>query len=169
MKMFRKNLCDKVSRMKNLRLLSSSFFRALRRGVLHFLCGRIFHGENRETKLPVFAFFKKAEKRPKVWAETGVKNRKIIFSVASIFNSCPSRSFWTPELLSQSFLRCHNCANSFVEDEKISLFCLFRTDQNDRILIGEIYTRSTGRTENSDTSMSKSSDRPSQRTPRTNS
>ena len=73
--MFRKNLCDKVLRMKNLRLLSSLFFRALHRGVLHFLRGRIFHGENCETKSPVFAFFKKAEKRPKVWAETGVKNR----------------------------------------------------------------------------------------------
>ena len=74
MKMFRKNLCDKVSKMKNLRLLSSSFFRALRRGVLRFFGRRIFHGENRETKSPVFAFFKKAEKRRKVWAETGVKN-----------------------------------------------------------------------------------------------
>ena len=83
-------------------------------------------------------FFKKAEKRRKVWAETGVKNWKIIFSVASIFDSCPSRSFWTPELLSQPFLRCRNRANIFVEDEKIYLFCEFRTDQNDRILIGQI-------------------------------
>ena len=74
MKMFRKNLCDKVSRMKNLRLLSSSFSRALCRGVLHFLCGRIFHGENRETISPVFACFKKAEKSPKVRCETGGKN-----------------------------------------------------------------------------------------------
>ena len=98
MKMFRKNLCDKVSRMKNLRLLSSSFFRTLRRGVLRFLCGRIFHGENRETKSPVSAFLKKAEKRRKVRAETGVKNRDALFSVASIFECRPSRSFWTPEL-----------------------------------------------------------------------
>ena len=75
MKMFRKNLCDKVSGMKNLRLLSSSFFRALRRGVLGFFGRRIFHGENRETKSPVFAFFKKAEKRPKVRCERGGKNR----------------------------------------------------------------------------------------------
>ena len=98
MKMFRKNLCDKVSRMKNLRLLSSSFFRALRRGVLRFFCQRIFHGENRETKSPVLTFLKKAEKSRKVRAETGVKNRKTLFSVAFIFNSRPSRSFWTPEL-----------------------------------------------------------------------
>ena len=98
MKMFHKNLCDKVSKMKNLRLLSSSFFRALRRGVLHFLCGLSFHGENCKTKSPDFAFFKKAEKRRKVWAETGVKNRKTLFSVAFIFECRPSRSFWTPEL-----------------------------------------------------------------------
>ena len=63
MKMFCKNLCDKVSKMKNLRRLCSSFFRALRRGVLSFLCRRIFHRENRETKWPVLAFF---PKKPKV-------------------------------------------------------------------------------------------------------
>ena len=60
--MFRKNLCDEVSKMKNLRLLCSSFFRALRCGVLRFFCGRIFHRENRETKSPVLTFLKKAEK-----------------------------------------------------------------------------------------------------------
>ena len=58
MKMYRKNLCDKVSKMKNLRLLSSSFFRADRRGVLLFFGRRIFHGENRETKSSVFTFEK---------------------------------------------------------------------------------------------------------------
>ena len=67
MKMFRKNLCDKVSRMKNLRLLSSSFFHADRRGVLHFLFGRIFHGENHETKSPVLSFFKKKRKAMKMF------------------------------------------------------------------------------------------------------
>ena len=40
--MFCKNLCDKVSRMKNLRLLSSSFFRDRRRGVLCFLVDAFF-------------------------------------------------------------------------------------------------------------------------------
>ena len=98
MKMFRKNLCDKVSKMKNLRLLSSSFFRADRRGVLRFFCRRIFHRENRETKSPVSTFLKKAEKSRQVRAETGVKNRKTLFFVASIFECRPSRSFWTPEL-----------------------------------------------------------------------
>ena len=53
MKMFRKNLCDKVSKKKNLRLLSSPCFRADRRGVIRFFGRRIFHGENRETKSPV--------------------------------------------------------------------------------------------------------------------
>ena len=61
MKMFRKNLCDKVSRMKNLRLLSCLFFRADRRGVLRFFCRRIFHRENRKTKSPVLTFLKKRE------------------------------------------------------------------------------------------------------------
>ena len=76
MKMFRKNLCDKVSKMKNLRLLSCSFFRADRRGVLRFFGRRIFHGENRETKSPVLTFWKKAEKRRQVRGETGGKNRR---------------------------------------------------------------------------------------------
>ena len=62
MKMFRKNLCDKVSKMKNLRLLLSCIFRADRRGVLFFFGRRIFHGENRETKSSVFTFFEKSQK-----------------------------------------------------------------------------------------------------------
>ena len=61
MKMFRKNLCDKVSRMKNLRLLSSSFFRADRRGILRFFGGRIVHREKRETKWSVLSFFQKTK------------------------------------------------------------------------------------------------------------
>ena len=84
--MFRKNLCDKVSKMKNLRLLSFSFFRADRRGVLRFFCRRIVHGENRETKSPVFTFLKKAEKRRKVRAETGVKNRKLHLLLINFHN-----------------------------------------------------------------------------------
>ena len=66
LKMFRKNLCDKVSKMKNLRLLSSSFFRADRCGVLCFFSQRIFHRENCKTKSPVFPFLKKSKKRRKV-------------------------------------------------------------------------------------------------------
>ena len=58
LKMFCKNLCDKVSTMKNLRLLSSSFFRARRRGVLHFFGRRIFHGENRETNCHIGVNFR---------------------------------------------------------------------------------------------------------------
>ena len=61
MKMFRKNLCDKVSKMKNLRLLSSSFFRADRRGILCFFGGRIVHREKRKTKWSVLSFFKKTK------------------------------------------------------------------------------------------------------------
>ena len=62
MKMFRKNLCDKVSKMKNLRLLSCSFFRADRRGVLRFFSRHIFHRENCKTKSTVFTFLKKRRK-----------------------------------------------------------------------------------------------------------
>ena len=57
MEMFCKNLCDKVSKMKNLRLLSSSFFRADRHGVFCFHCRCNFLGENCKTNLPVFTFF----------------------------------------------------------------------------------------------------------------
>ena len=75
MKMFRKNLCDKVSKIKNLRWLSCSFFRAVRRGILRFFGRRIFHGENRKTKSPILSFLKKAKKRRKVRGETGGKNQ----------------------------------------------------------------------------------------------
>ena len=61
MKMFCKNLCDKVSKMKNLRLLSFSFFHADRRGILLFFGRRIFHRENCKTKWSVLSFFKKPE------------------------------------------------------------------------------------------------------------
>ena len=58
MKMFRKNLCDKVSKIKNLRWLSCSFFRADRRGILCFFGRRIFPRENCKTKSPVLTFFR---------------------------------------------------------------------------------------------------------------
>ena len=61
MKMFRKNLCDKVSKIKNLRWLSSSFFRAVRRDILRFFARHIFHGENRKTKSHILSFFKKTK------------------------------------------------------------------------------------------------------------
>ena len=98
LKMFCKNLCDKVSRMKKLRWLFSCFFRAVHRGVLHFFDWHIFHGENHETKSPVLTFLKKTWKKRKVQGEMGVKNKKMLFSIASIFKGCPSWSFWTPKL-----------------------------------------------------------------------
>ena len=75
MKMFCKNLCDKVLKIKNLRWLSCSFFRAVRRGILRFFARHIFHGENCKTKSPVSGFLKKAKKRRKVRGETGGKNQ----------------------------------------------------------------------------------------------
>ena len=169
MKMFRKNLCDKISKMKNLRWLSCLFFRAGRRGILRFFCRRIFHGENRETKSPVLTFLKKAEKSRKVRAKTGVKNRKTLFFVASIFDSRPSRSFWTPKLLSQPFLKCRNGANIIVEETKNRKFLQLSDRSKRSKLIPQIYTQSKGRTEILCASMSKSSDRPSKRTPPFNS
>ena len=66
LKMFCKNLCDKVSKIRNWRWPSCSFFHALCCGVLCFFCQSIFHGENHETKSAVlttnssfFFFFKK--------------------------------------------------------------------------------------------------------------
>ena len=74
--MFRKNLCDKISKMKNLRLLSSSFFRALRHGVLRFFGRRIFHRENRKTKSPILTFLKIHEP---VWKKSIFKNQFLNF------------------------------------------------------------------------------------------
>ena len=62
LKMFCKNLCNKVLKMKNLRWPSSLFFHPLHCGVLWFFCPCIFPGENRETKSLVLTFLKKAEK-----------------------------------------------------------------------------------------------------------
>ena len=78
--MYRKNLCDKVSKMKNLRWLFSSFFRADRRGVLRFFGRRNFHQENCETKLPVLTFFEKSRKIAKSLAKNeGEKSKNIFF------------------------------------------------------------------------------------------
>ena len=75
LKMFCKNLCDKVSKIKNWRCTFYSFFHALRRGVLCFFCWCIFHGENCKTKLPVLTFLKKLEKA-KSTGRNGGGNRK---------------------------------------------------------------------------------------------
>ena len=74
MNMFRKNLCDKILKMKNLRLLSSSFFRALRHGVLRFFGRRIFYGENCKTKSPVLTIFQATHHFRGSWShEYGIK------------------------------------------------------------------------------------------------
>ena len=57
-----KNLCDKSSKIKNLRWQFSCIFRCLRRGVLRFFCRRHFHGENCRSKSPVLQISKKVEK-----------------------------------------------------------------------------------------------------------
>ena len=71
--MFCKNLCDKVSKIKNWRCTFYSFFRALRCGVLCFFCQCIFHGENRK-KTAFFAFFKKSQNRWFCFAIFSMKN-----------------------------------------------------------------------------------------------
>ena len=102
--MFCKNFCDKVSRMKKLRLPYSCFFHAVHRGVLHFFNRDILHGENHETKSPVLTFLKKKnlKKSKKYRAKWGSKIKRTLFSIASIFKGCLSRSFWTPKLFPQT-------------------------------------------------------------------
>ena len=46
-----KNLCDKVSKIKNLKWLLRRNFCCLHPGVLHFFCRHCFHGEFRKTPL----------------------------------------------------------------------------------------------------------------------
>ena len=60
-----KNLCDKVSKIKNLSWQFCWMFRRLPRGVLQFFCRRCFHGEICETKWPLFNFLDNFQRRPK--------------------------------------------------------------------------------------------------------
>ena len=60
-----KNLCDKVSKIKNLSWQFCWIFPRLRRGVLQFFCRRCFHGEICKTKWPLFNFLDNFQKRPK--------------------------------------------------------------------------------------------------------
>ena len=102
--MFRKNLCDKVSKMKNLRLLSSSFFRAVCRGVLRFLGRCIFHGENRETKSPVLSFFQKTKIYENVLQKSlwqSFENKKSEMAIFFVFPRCSS--WYTPFFRSTHF------------------------------------------------------------------
>ena len=57
-----KNLCDKISKMKNLSRQFCWIFHWLSRGVLHFFWGCCFHGEICKTKWPLFDFLEKTEK-----------------------------------------------------------------------------------------------------------
>ena len=49
-----KNLCDKVSKIKNLSWQFRWIFCRLCHGVLHFFCKYFFHGEIFKTKWPLF-------------------------------------------------------------------------------------------------------------------
>ena len=75
LKMCCKNLCEKVSKIKNWTCTFYSFFRALCRGVLCFFCWCIFHGENCEKKSPFFSFFQKSQ------------NRRFCFTIFSMKNA----------------------------------------------------------------------------------
>ena len=72
-----KNLCDKSSKIKNLRWQFSCIFRCLRRGVLRFFCRRCYYGDICQSKSPNLQIFKKDEK----WAFSYGKIRplEIIF------------------------------------------------------------------------------------------
>ena len=57
-----KNLCDKVSKIKNLSRQFCCIFHWLSRGVLHFFWGYCFHSEICKTKWPLFDVLEKTEK-----------------------------------------------------------------------------------------------------------
>ena len=102
--MFRKNLCDKVSKIKNLRWLSCSFFRAVRRGILRFFGRRIFHGENRKTKSPILSFFKKTKIYENVLQKSlwqSFENKKSEMAILFVFPRCSS--WYTPFFRSTHF------------------------------------------------------------------
>ena len=93
--MFRKNLCDKISKIKNLRWLSSSFFRAVRRGILRFFGRCIVHGENCKTKSPILSFFKKTKiyenvSQKSLWQS--FENKKSEMAIFFVFPRCSSWS-----------------------------------------------------------------------------
>ena len=102
--MFCKNLCDKVSKIKNLRWLSSSFFRAVRRDILRFFGRCIFHGENCETKSPVLSFFKKTKIYENVLQKSlwqSFENKKSEMAIFFVFARCST--WYTPFFWSTHF------------------------------------------------------------------
>ena len=102
--MFRKNICDKVSKIKNLRWLSCSFFRADRRGILRFFGGRIVHREKRKTKWSVLSFFKKTKIYENVSQKTLWQSFENEKSETAIFFLFPRWSSWcTPFFLWMHF------------------------------------------------------------------
>ena len=93
-----KNLCDKVSKIKNLSQQFCCIFYWLSRGVLHFFWELCFHGEICKTKWPLFNFFEKTEKS-RLWTSNfSIKtvSNKIFFEL--ILMPVPRGSFWTPSL-----------------------------------------------------------------------
>ena len=58
----RKNLCDKVSKIKILNWQFCCIFHWLRCGILHFFCRWCFHGDICDKKWSLFGFLKKSEK-----------------------------------------------------------------------------------------------------------
>ena len=97
-----KNLCDKISKMKNLSRQFCWIFHWLSRGVLHFFWGCCFHGEICKTKWPLFDFLEKTEKRRFWTSNFSIKtaSNKIFFEL--ILMPVPRGSFWTPEFLSEA-------------------------------------------------------------------
>ena len=91
-----KNLCDKVSKIKNLSRQFCCIFHWLSRGVLHFFWGYCFHGEICKTKWPLFDFLEKTEKRRFWTSNFSIKtaSNKIFFEL--ILMPVPRGSFWTP-------------------------------------------------------------------------
>lgn len=99
LKIFCKNLCNKVSKMKNMRWLFSSFFCADCNGILCFFGRWILQGGNPETKSPVLTFFKNIEKWRKVWCNKWLKKWKMLFLLHSSSRAVQADRFATPNFL----------------------------------------------------------------------
>ena len=104
-----KNLCDKVSKIKNLSRQFCCIFHWLSRGVLHFFWGYCFHGEICKTKWPLFDFLEKTEKSRFWMSNFSIKtaSNKIFFEL--ILMPVPRGSFWTPEFLSEALYVDRTC------------------------------------------------------------
>ena len=135
-----KNLCDKVSKIKNLRWQFRSIFRLFCRGVFNFFCRPCFHGEICKTKWRLFILLRVAsilhpfvlqisswkQCLQKKWSTPQRSQPKILQN--------SHLRFFIFETLWQRFLRhklmlkiiissIENCTNCFIKSWFLTLLC----------------------------------------------